>query len=200
MAEPKKRKLSRREMLRRAGLGAGLVGVAGTAGLLATRESAGGMVWQLDPNKCIQCGQCATYCVLDPSEVKCVHAFALCGYCDLCFGYFSPGFEPEPDFEQPGAESQLCPTGAIQRRYVTEPHFEYTIDEDLCIGCGKCVKGCNGFGNGSLFLQTRHNRCLNCNECSIAAACPAKAWSRVPAGRPYLLKGEDASKGEDAQT
>jgi electron transport complex protein RnfB len=190
MPDPKK-KLSRRELIRRTAMGAGLVGVAGVTAAVATRQSKGGTVWQLDPEKCIQCGQCATYCVLDLSAVKCVHAYVLCGYCDLCFGYFPPGFEPDNAFEKPGAEAQLCPTGAIIRRYVEGPHFEYTIDEDLCIGCGKCVKGCGAFGNGSLFLQTRHNRCLNCNECSIAAACPAKAWSRVPASHPYLLKGED---------
>jgi electron transport complex protein RnfB len=185
------KKLTRRDMFRKGALGAGLVGVGGAAAVLATRASRGGTVWQLDPDKCIQCGQCATYCVLDPSAVKCVHAFVLCGYCDLCFGYFPPGFEPDAAFERSSAESQLCPTEAIQRKWVEGPHFEYTIDESLCIGCGKCVKGCNIFGNGSLFLQTRHNRCLNCNECSIAAACPAKAWRRVPADRPYILKGED---------
>ena len=39
-----------------------------------------------------------------------------------------------------GAESQLCPTGAIQRKFIEDPYFQYTIDEELCIGCGKCVK------------------------------------------------------------
>ena len=33
-----------------------------------------------------------------------------------------------------------------------------------------------------------HDRCLNCNECSIAVACPSRAFVRVPAGSPYLLK------------
>jgi len=189
MSEPK-RKLTRRELIRRGALGAGLVGVGAATGLLAARRSEGGTVWQLDPEKCLQCGQCATYCVLDPSAVKCVHAFVLCGYCDLCFGYFPPGTEPDAAFDRPSAESQLCPTEAIRRKWVEGPYYEYSIDEALCIGCGKCVKGCNIFGNGSLFLQARHDRCLNCNECSIAAACPAKAWRRVPADRPYLLKDE----------
>ncbi|MHC4761400.1 MAG: hypothetical protein ACYS9H_08680 [Planctomycetota bacterium] len=34
------------------------------------------------------CGNCATHCVLNESAVKCVHAYAMCGYCDLCTGYF----------------------------------------------------------------------------------------------------------------
>jgi Na+-translocating ferredoxin:NAD+ oxidoreductase subunit B len=141
-------------------------------------------VWQLDPAKCVQCGRCATRCVLNPSAVKCVHAYALCGYCKLCFGYFQPG----ATVLDSAAENQLCPTGAIKRRFVEDPYHEYTIDESLCIGCGKCVKGCNAFGNGSLFLQVRHDRCVNCNECSIAIGCPARAYVRVPANRPYMLK------------
>jgi Na+-translocating ferredoxin:NAD+ oxidoreductase subunit B len=141
-------------------------------------------VWQLDPVKCIQCGRCATNCVLTPSAVKCTHVFAMCGYCDLCGGYFKQGTTTL----NTGAENQLCPTNALKRRFIEDPFFEYTIDEELCIGCGKCVKGCNSFGNGSLQLQVKHNRCSNCNECSIARNCPAEAFSRVPVSDPYLLK------------
>jgi Na+-translocating ferredoxin:NAD+ oxidoreductase subunit B len=163
----------------------GGLGIAGTmAGLAARKGRNDKLVWQLDPAKCIACGNCATYCVLDESAVKCVHNFSMCGYCDLCTGYF----HPEPIAQNSGAENQLCPTGAIRRAFVEDPYFEYTIDERLCIGCGKCVKGCNAFGNGSLQLQVRHDRCKNCNECSIAAACPSQAFSRVPLGAPYLLK------------
>jgi len=141
-------------------------------------------VWQLDPAKCIQCGRCATNCVLTPSAVKCTHVYAMCGYCDLCGGYF----KPETKTLTTGAENQLCPTNALKRRFIEDPFFEYTIDEELCIGCGKCVKGCGAFGNGSLQLQVRHDRCVNCNQCSIARQCPAEAFSRIPANDPYLLK------------
>jgi electron transport complex protein RnfB len=48
---------------------------------------------------------------------------------------------------------------------------------------------CAQFGNGSLFLQVRHDRCVNCNQCAIAVVCPAGAFRRVPAAQPYLLKG-----------
>ena len=154
----------------------------------APRSTATAYVWQLDPEKCVQCGRCATACVLTPSAVKCVHAFALCGYCKLCFGYFQPG----ADALTADAENQACPTGAIRRRFIEEPYHEYTIDESLCIGCGTCVKGCGAFGNGSLFLQVRHDVCVHCNECSIARICPADAYRRVPADQPYLLKGREA--------
>lgn len=176
------RRVARREFLRSSMRGACAFGLGGAVGVLATRSRPDELVWQLDPDTCIQCGQCATECVLMPSAVKCVHAFAMCGYCELCTGYF----EPEPNALNTGAENQLCPVGAIQRSFVEDPYFEYTIDEALCVGCGKCVKGCRAFGNGSLFLQVRHDLCLNCNECSIAAACPSQAFRRVPAAQPYL--------------
>ncbi|MBN1594424.1 4Fe-4S binding protein [candidate division FCPU426 bacterium] len=141
------------------------------------KSAAAGYVWQIDPKKCVKCGRCATACVLTPSAVKCVHAFEICGYCNLCFGYFQPGaLRLTAD-----AENQLCPTGALQRRFVEDPFFEYTINEALCIGCGKCVKGCNLFGNGSLYLQVRHDRCKHCNECSIARVCAGRAFVRTPA-------------------
>jgi electron transport complex protein RnfB len=40
-----------------------------------------------------------------------------------------------------------------------------------------------------LFLQVRHDRCLNCNQCAIATVCPSGAFKRVPADHPYLFKG-----------
>lgn len=141
-------------------------------------------LWQIDPRKCVQCGQCATNCVLSMSAVKCVHSFPMCGYCQLCFGYFQPGANALTK----SAENQICPTGAIVRKFIEEPYFQYTIDESLCNGCGKCVAGCTTFGNGSLHLQVMHDRCLNCNECAIARACPGNAFSRVPANQAYMLK------------
>lgn len=198
MAGPEDKRYSRRDVLGGMLRGAGLLGLGGLVGAAVQRAAGSddGRRWQLDPHKCIQCGKCATHCVLEPSAVKCVHAYAICGYCDLCTGYLQPGFTER----NTAAENQLCPTGAIQRSFVEDPYFEYTIDESLCIGCGKCVKGCQQFGNGSLFLQVLHDRCVNCNECAIAVACPAAAFSRVPAGRPYILKGQappadDAEKG-----
>jgi electron transport complex protein RnfB len=144
-------------------------------------------VWQIDPYKCVYCTRCATECVLEPSAVKCVQAYPICGYCKLCTGYF----EPEPNRLNTAAENQVCPTGAIKRTALEDPYYEYTIDEPLCIGCAKCVKGCVLFGNGSFFLQVRQDRCVNCNQCSIALVCPGQAFVRVQASQPYLLKDRE---------
>ena len=179
--------ISRRNFFREGLCGACLAGLAGAAAITGKDMAKGDTVWQIDPAKCIQCGNCATFCVLGLSAVKCVHSHAICGYCDLCTGYLVP----EPPELNTGAENELCPTGAIKRTFVEDPYYEYTIDEPLCIGCGKCVKGCAAFGNGSLFLQVRHDRCVNCNECSIATACPSGAFTRVSADDPYILKGDD---------
>ena len=180
------KKVTRRDLLGSGGRGLLLLCFGYLAGLLTTRTRKREYVWQIDPYKCIACDRCAKNCVLDVSAVKCVHSFPMCGYCELCTGYF----EPQPNALNTGAENQLCPTGAIERKFIEDPYYEYHIDESLCIGCGKCVKGCNAFGNGSLHLQLRHDRCVNCNECAIAVVGPADAFRRVPAATPYLLKGK----------
>lgn len=190
----KNKAVNRREFIQqgmRIGLG---ISVAGIGTLAAIRSTPEKWVWQIDPFKCSQCGRCATDCVKNPSAVKCVHAYDLCGYCDLCGGYFKPGVTRL----ETGAEYQLCPTAAIQRKFIEDPYFEYIILEDLCIGCAKCVKGCTSFGNGSLHLQIRHDLCDNCNECAIARVCPSDAISRVPASQPYMIKGDFIKGGSPA--
>ena len=181
-----KEKITRRKFLRsgvRITTGLALGGF--TAFVVKNRATADNTVWQLDPYVCVQCGNCSTECVLPDSAVKCVHAFAVCGYCKLCSGYFRAN-SPVLDTV---AEYQQCPVNAIKRTFVEDPYFEYVIDEDLCIACGKCVKGCGAFGNGSLFLQVRHDRCLNCNSCAIARSCASNAYRRVPSKDHYILKG-----------
>jgi electron transport complex protein RnfB len=187
--------IKRREFIKSGLNTAAGISLCGVIGWLLAKRSSRNLVWQLDPDICIQCEKCADNCVLPHSAVKAVHSTSMCGYCDLCSGYLQPGAK----YRNTGAENQLCPTGAIKRTFVEEPYFEYTIDESLCIGCGKCVKGCNSFGNGSLYLQVRHDRCLNCNECSIARSCPSRAYRRVPADKPYILRGDERLTFEDKQ-
>jgi electron transport complex protein RnfB len=172
---------------------AGAIAFAGTAGYVAGQSGTGeACVWQLDPDKCIACGNCATYCVLDISAVKCMNCYDMCGYCDICTGYFEPGYAALDS----GAENQLCPTGAILRDFVEDKYgqrfYEYRIDEPLCIACGKCVKGC-ALMNGSLYMQVQHDRCVDCNECSIATACPTQAFHQIPVSQVEILKEKAVS-------
>lgn len=178
--------ITRRDMLAR-GLRIGaLMAASGVTGALIAKGHAAETVWQIDPFKCIQCGKCATNCVLNPSAVKCQHnAEQLCGYCRKCFGYFR-SYDGNKFDES--AESQMCPVDAIERRHIQGEHFDYHINTARCIGCAKCVKGCTIDGNQSLFLQIDHSRCVGCNRCSIAANCPSQAISRVPISQPYILK------------
>ncbi len=184
--EEEKKGMTRRELLKGGARCAAAAAFAGGLGFLGSRASSENLVWQINPEKCIQCGNCATYCVLNPSAVKCVHAYDLCGYCEPCFAFFQPD-QPE---QTTAAEGQLCPVAAISRKHVKGPLYEYTIDEAKCIACGRCVKGCSMRGNSSLYLQVRHDRCLNCGQCSIAEACPSGAFERVPANRPYIHRGK----------
>jgi len=140
--------------------------------------------WQIDPELCTQCGRCETNCVMPTSSVKCVHAYKMCGYCDLCGGYYRTNAKKL----NTAAENQICPTGALQRKFVEEPYFEYSVNEKLCIACGKCAKACNAFGNGSLYLQIKQDLCKHCNECHIAKSCPVDAIKRVPASQSIILK------------
>lgn len=181
------KKITRRQLFGKGLFSAMLAGTGALGGYLSVKGAKNHTLWQIDSEKCTQCGNCATYCVLEESAAKCVHSYALCGYCDLCTGYLDPLAK---DINT-GAENEICPTGAIKRSFIQDPYYEYSIDEKLCIGCAKCVKGCTAFGNGSLFMQIRHDRCLNCNECAIAAACPSAAFVRVDADQPYLLKGDE---------
>ena len=163
-----------------------VAGLTGAAGFLAGKQKIAGdaLVWQIDPHKCIGCGVCAYRCTKLVSAVKCFHTYAMCGYCDLCTAFF----DPQPLTRDEGAENQLCPTDAFSRREVESPYFEYIIDHNLCVGCGKCVDGCFTLGNGSLYLQISQNECLHCNQCSIALHCPTKAIEQIPAEQAYLLK------------
>ncbi len=197
------RRITRREILRAGGRGAAVLGLGAGAAALVLRHRAAPRkwVWQIDPDKCIACGNCEVNCVLQPSAVKCLHAHSMCGRCNFCFGYYDLRAGSEV---HAGVEYQLCPTDAILREYLGGPYFEYTIDEEDCIACGLCVKGCKGSGNGSLYLQVRHSMpgerppgvpdgtCVNCNECSIAIACPAQAFVRVPADDPYPFRNPES--------
>lgn len=141
-------------------------------------------LWQIDPQKCIACNQCAQWCVLDQSAVRCYHDYNICNYCKQCFGFFAVDFKTLND----SVENQMCPLGAIHRKCVNEPYFEYVIDQEVCIGCGKCVDGCNTFGDGALYLQIDQSRCAGCNECAIALKCPSRAITRTSSDAPYASK------------
>ncbi len=182
----KKSPIERRKFLQMLGSAAagGSILLATGALLTKTQRANASHLWQIDPSKCTQCGRCETHCVLNVSAVKCFHANKVCGYCDLCGGYYRSNVKEL----NTAAENLMCPTGAIQRRFVEDPYFEYSIDESLCNGCGKCVKGCTSFGNGSLYLQINRDICVDCNECQIAKVCPADAITRVPLDKAYKLK------------
>lgn len=181
---------NRREVIADGARMGGLILTSGVLGALAASPASGDKVWQIDPAKCIACDRCATECVVAPSAVKCIHAYSMCGYCKLCFGLL----RDKRTGNTTAAENNRCPTDAIKRTFVEDPYYEMFVDENLCIGCAKCVKGCTLFGNGSMFLQIRHDRCVNCNDCSIARVCPAQAISRVPRGKPYVPKRKGHAK------
>jgi len=194
-------KSSRREFLDRSFRVVGLAGIGGAAALLAHR-AASSTVFQVDPSKCIACDLCRTSCVLSHSAVKAVNEFDKCGYCQLCPAYYDVASQPD---EMGLPTGKVCPKDALKRRVVgkvdeedpNNNYYEYTIDEALCDGCGKCVKACKPpMGNGSLRLEIRYARCVECNECAILIACPDSAIVRIPV--PGLSPAVGAEEGKHA--
>ncbi len=179
------RRSTRRQFLDRSLRVVGLVGLGGAA-LHLSRNAAQDTVFQVDPSKCTACDLCRTSCVLNHSAVKAVNDFKKCGYCMLCPAYFDTQSDPDRKGMPTGL---VCPQDAIIRRIVGEVdeddpnnnYYEYTIDEEKCDGCGKCVLACKPpAGNGSLRLEVRYDRCVECNTCSIQLACPDDAIIRIP--------------------
>jgi electron transport complex protein RnfB len=190
-------KLTRRDLMGHTARGTALLGLGGMTGVLAL-QARRTYAWQLDPQKCVNsrlgalgvevCDLCATDCVLSLSAVRAVNHFDECGRCYICPAYF----DIKSAIDTEGLPSEkLCPRDAIEREAIgwVDPDdpannfYEYTIDEELCNGCGRCVMGCKEpAGLGSIRLEVRHDVCVDCNRCSIAQACPDEAYDREEAG------------------
>ncbi len=187
---------TRRQFIDRTARVVGFTALAGAAVVLGKRASAQA-VYQVDPSKCTACDLCRTSCVLPLSAVKAVNEFKKCGYCRLCPAYMDVTSMPD---ERGIPSGKVCPQDALKRRVVGKEdpddpnnnYYEYDVDEVLCTGCGKWVKACKPpLGNGSLRLEIRYNRCLECNECSILVACPDKAIIRLESpGMPPTARQE----------
>jgi len=185
---------SRRDVLKTAARGAGLLAIGGVAVTLVRRAGAD-QDWEIDPSKCLNirlgavgmaaCEECATNCVLPLSAVRAVNDYAKCGRCCICPGYF----DVKSDTGKDGLPTRkLCPRDAIKREAIGEidPYdplnnfYEYVIDESKCNGCGLCVMACKEpAGLGSIRLEVRYDLCVACNRCSIAKVCPEDALLRT---------------------
>ncbi len=186
--------MTRRKMMHtvaRGVAGAGLIGTAGVLSFKAHRVYA----WNIDTAKCIDsklgavevdvCERCATDCVLSLSAVRAVNECGDCGRCYVCPAYYKITSAVGPD----GLPSEkVCPRDAIERKVIgwedpddpANNFYEYTIDETKCNGCGRCVMECKEpAGLGTIRLEVRHDTCLDCNRCSIAAICPEDAYERL---------------------
>jgi electron transport complex protein RnfB len=193
-------KSTRRKFIDQSARLIGFAGIGGAAGLL-TRRALGNAVYQVDPFKCTACDLCRTSCVLSLSAVKAVNDFDKCGYCMLCPAYFDVISVPD---EKGIPSGKVCPQDALKRRVVgkydaedpNNNYYEYIIDETRCDGCGKCVMACKPpAGNGSLRLEIRYDRCVECNECAIQIVCPDSAILRVRT--PGMAPTEGPGEGKN---
>jgi Na+-translocating ferredoxin:NAD+ oxidoreductase subunit B len=189
----KQKRYTRREMMGHVARGAALTGLTGVACFLSLKARRA-YAWEINVAKCIDsklgavgvdaCERCASECVLSLSAVRAVNDHSRCGRCYICPAYFAIASAVGPD----GLPSEkLCPRDAIKREAIgwVDPDdpannfYEYSIDEEKCNGCGRCVMECKEpAGLGSMCLEVRHDTCLDCNRCAIAIACPEDAYER----------------------
>ena len=123
---PEETNVTRRDFISSAVRGAGLLAAGGVVGAVAA-QSHGTTVWQIDPLKCTQCGKCATDCVLNPSAVRCLNVFPVCGYCKLCTGYFEA--QPDPAAAKAFAE-KMHPLGRLGEPLDHANAFVYLASEE----------------------------------------------------------------------
>jgi Na+-translocating ferredoxin:NAD+ oxidoreductase subunit B len=186
---------TRRDVLATAVRASVVAGLGGAAAFLV-QKAHGQVVWQVDAAKCVNsrlgevgvevCGRCVTECVVSLSAVRAVNEYSKCGRCAICPAYFNITSAVD---ERGLPSEKRCPRDAIQRKPIgkidpedpANNYFEYVIDEEKCDGCGKCVMGCKEpLGLGSIVLRVRYNRCVDCNRCAIAMACPKDALMKIP--------------------
>ncbi len=129
--------------------------------------------WTINNDACASCGGCATECVRPESAVKAVMTEENCALRVDCPAFFKRGAALIE-----GPENERCPTGAISREQLTDSTYRYLVDEDKCIGCGKCTRVCLKKCDGALKLILNTDECHDCNECDIAKSCPTKAVQR----------------------
>lgn len=147
--------------------------------LLIASKSVSPGKWYIDVKECIGCGDCATECIKSQSAVRAVLDSVLCPGLDKCRAYYR---STSAKFGETVA-NQNCPTGALIREKDGSNYF-YRIDENLCIGCGKCFRGCKKC-EGAINLEVKDEFCVNCNECKIEVSCPANAFKY---GKPLAKK------------
>ncbi len=192
-----KKLINRRAFLRNLGrIGCGLA-LGGVATRVVTAhlnpETAGPktrFMWQINPDKCTQCGKCEIACVRTPSAVKAVNDQKKCSYCVVCFGHIKNKHIDSDKIMSDGI--RVCPKDAIIRKNYSggnTGYFLYDIDHNKCIGCGKCVKECEIHGTKSMFLIIRPDLCMNCNSCNIQAKCEAGAIEKLYYGPEDNFKG-----------
>lgn len=201
--------LSRRDLMQNAARAA-VLGTMGGGAIFLAQKAHGQVVWQVDANRCVNsrlgettteaCNLCTSECVVPLSAVKAVNEHSKCGRCNICPAYFNITSAVD---ERGLPSEKLCPRDAIRRTPIgrLDPEdsannfYEYTIDEDKCDGCGKCVMKCKEpLGLGSIVLRIRYSRCVDCNRCAISARCPKDALARIPVAEalqaPELRRAE----------
>lgn len=180
----------------------------------------------VDEKRCNLCGRCAKFCraflLLDRTEKdkdprslvpyeQLLVDEELCDYCGLCVPLCQEEaieVEGEP-LEVPEGETVNSLTASWHKRAAeSEPHVvdegkeefvgKIEIDQDLCIGCGRCAQVCpyeamdikKPFQGDIKLVEKNLSRCdpLGCQACFNV--CPAKCWYVDGRGKAAPVKDQ----------
>lgn len=67
----------------------------------------------------------------------------------------------------------ICPLGAIYALFNKVSFYQYHVDKDVCVSCGKCSRVCKM--DVDITKNEKSAECIRCAEC--VSACPKKAIS-----------------------
>lgn len=160
--------------------------------------------WQINLDKCDFCGKCSVGCVQKPSAIKALNDQKKCSSGIVCYGYITDKNIPSEQIQH--CANLVCPERAVVRTPFSggaSGNFLYTIDQNRCTGCARCVLPCHDLCAQSMFLAIRPDLCLQCNDCTAARDCPHQAIERVPlaelveARHNYPFRGEEIEVDEE---
>ncbi len=158
------RNISRRDMVKAAGLGAAVATTAAVAPHAARAVAAPGQSAQyamvIDVRKCIGCQACTVACKTEYEVPLGKHRSWVESVEKGTFPDVSRSFLPRlcNQCSQPDCVD-VCPTGATYKR---EEDGIVVVDEDVCIGCKYCMQACP---YDARFINPRTGTADKCDFC-----------------------------------
>lgn len=86
----------------------------------------------------------------------------------------------------------ICPVGTVLSFFARFSWIKIRVDEQECVGCGLCAKGCKASAIDFKNHKVDYGRCVVCGDC--VGYCHKGAISYAPATRKDISDGADGAK------